>query len=91
VDALMLDAPKGTLREAQGCIWLAANGSEYRVYWPPGYTAQTAPFVVFNADGAPVAKEGDAVAFALRDEGDTDSCGRRGSAVVSFGDIPRAT
>ena len=91
VDALMLDAPKGTLRETQGCIWLAADGNEYRVYWPAGYTAQTTPLVVFNAHGVPVAKEGDEIAFALRDAGDTDSCGHSGSVVVSFGDIPEAT
>lgn len=87
----MIDAPKGILREAQGCIWLAAGGNEYRVYWPAGYTAQTTPLVVFNADGAPVAKEGDEIAFALRDTGDTDACGRSGSVVVSFGEIPRPT
>lgn len=84
----MIDAPTGTLHELNGCISLAAEGRQFRIYWPPGYSAESAPLRVYNGNGVAVAREGDQIRFALRDQGEADACGRSGTVVVSFGQEP---
>jgi hypothetical protein len=69
----------GTLHEAGECIWMVTEtGSEVRVIWPYGYSAQFKPFVVFDNGGKEVARDGDRLEPEGTGpfEGDADSCGR---------------
>lgn len=76
----------GMLRESEGCVWYVLdNGTEVRIIWPFGYSAQFDPFIVFDNAGRAVAKDGD----SLRAEGDgpldgaVDACGRSRYVVLA--------
>jgi len=78
-------AVHGILREEDGCIWLVQqNGMELRIVWPLGYAAQFNPFVVYDAGGRPIARDGDlllAGGFGPS-SGPADECGRAAYAVL---------
>ncbi len=79
----------GTLRSADGCIWMVIEGSgqEVRVVWPNGYSASYDPLVIRNAAGREVARDG----TVLHADGwgptigAADGCGRTSSVSVVDG------
>lgn len=69
----------GVLHEAEGCVWyVLENGTEVRVVWPFGYSAQHDPFIVYDNAGREVARNGDSLQADGTGpvDGETDACGR---------------
>ena len=56
-------AVEGRLEAAGGCVWVVLEGSAERreLRWPPGYSAQFDPLVLFDPSGHVVAKGGDLI------------------------------
>jgi len=55
------DAFDGVLRLDQPCLYLAGDGVDLNLLWPAGYSLRGSPPVVTRADGAGIAKVGDAL------------------------------
>lgn len=56
-------AVEGQLEGSNDCTWVTFDGSNERraLRWPPGYSAQFDPLVVYDPQGAVIARGGDHV------------------------------